>query len=188
MRGELKRLQQELGITFVHVTHSQEEAMALADLVVVMNEGRIEQSGPPRDVYNRPHTVFVARFIGGHNVLTGRVRDVDDRGAVLLGPGEARFEVPGVSAAPEASVSFAVRTDKIAISAPGQGSAANGNLLPTTVASIEYQGAWVLVGLEAPEVEEFTVSLHESSYFEHPVSVGDDVTATWDAIDSHVLT
>ena len=64
-----KRLQRELGITFVHVTHAQDEAMALADLVVVMNEGRIEQQGSPREVFNRPRTEFVARFIGGHNVI-----------------------------------------------------------------------------------------------------------------------
>jgi putative spermidine/putrescine transport system ATP-binding protein len=70
MRAELKRLQRELRITFIHVTHSQEEAMALADLVVVMNEGRIEQQGTPREVFNRPRTEFVARFIGGHNVVT----------------------------------------------------------------------------------------------------------------------
>ncbi len=70
MRAELKRLQRELGIAFIHVTHSQEEAMALADLVVVMNEGRIEQQGSPREVFNRPRTEFVARFIGGHNVVT----------------------------------------------------------------------------------------------------------------------
>ena len=69
MRGELKRLQRELGITFVQVTHAQDEAMALADLVVVMNEGRIEQLGTPREVFNRPRTAFVARFIGGHNVI-----------------------------------------------------------------------------------------------------------------------
>ena len=70
MRAELKRLQRELGIAFIHVTHAQEEAMALADLVVVMNEGRIEQQGSPREVFNRPRTEFVARFIGGHNVVT----------------------------------------------------------------------------------------------------------------------
>jgi putative spermidine/putrescine transport system ATP-binding protein len=70
MRGELRRVQKELGITFIHVTHSQEEAMALADLVVVMNEGRLEQQGSPREVFNRPRTEFVARFIGGHNVVT----------------------------------------------------------------------------------------------------------------------
>ena len=69
MRGELRRLQRQFGITFIHVTHSQEEAMGLADLVVVMNRGRIEQVGAPRDVFNRPRSAFVAQFIGGHNVL-----------------------------------------------------------------------------------------------------------------------
>jgi putative spermidine/putrescine transport system ATP-binding protein len=69
MRTELKRLQKELGISFIHVTHGQDEAMALADLIVVMNDGRIEQQGTPREVFTRPATEFVARFIGGHNVL-----------------------------------------------------------------------------------------------------------------------
>lgn len=69
MRLELKRLQRELGITFLHVTHSQDEALALADQIIVMNEGRIEQAGPPQAVFNKPATEFVARFIGGHNVL-----------------------------------------------------------------------------------------------------------------------
>jgi putative spermidine/putrescine transport system ATP-binding protein len=69
VRAELKRFQRNLGISFIHVTHSQEEAMALADLIVVMNEGRIEQAGSPREVFNAPRTEFVARFIGGHNVI-----------------------------------------------------------------------------------------------------------------------
>ncbi len=69
MRAELKAWQKSLQMTFVHVTHSQEEAMALADLVVVMNQGRIEQSGTPHQVFNAPRTEFVARFMGGHNVI-----------------------------------------------------------------------------------------------------------------------
>ena len=69
MRAELRHWQRELGLTFIHVTHSQEEAMALADTMVVMNHGRIEQMGAPREVYNRPASEFVARFMGGHNVL-----------------------------------------------------------------------------------------------------------------------
>jgi putative spermidine/putrescine transport system ATP-binding protein len=69
VRTELRRLQQELGIIFIHVTHSQDEAMAVADLVVVMNAGKIEQAGSPRDIFNAPRTEFVARFIGGHNVI-----------------------------------------------------------------------------------------------------------------------
>src|SRR5438876_4403845 len=68
MRAELKRLQRELGMTFIHVTHAQDEAIALADPVVVMDRGRIEQQGTPREVFHRPRTAFVASFIGGHNV------------------------------------------------------------------------------------------------------------------------
>ncbi len=69
MRIELRNLQRQLGIVFVHVTHSQDEAMALADLIVIMNNGRIEQAGTPRQLFNQPDTAFVARFIGGHNVI-----------------------------------------------------------------------------------------------------------------------
>ncbi len=70
VRAELKRLQKELEISFVHVTHSQDEAMALADLIVVMNHGRIEQQGSPHEIFTRPATEFVARFIGGHNIIS----------------------------------------------------------------------------------------------------------------------
>ncbi len=69
MRLELKKLQRDLGISFIHVTHSQDEALALADEIIVMNGGIIEQAGAPKDVFNTPLTEFVARFIGGHNVL-----------------------------------------------------------------------------------------------------------------------
>jgi len=69
MRAELKKLQRELGISFIHVTHGQDEAMALADIVVLMNGGRIEQQGSPRDIFNHPRTEFTAKFIGSHNVI-----------------------------------------------------------------------------------------------------------------------
>ena len=69
MRTELKKLQRELGISFIHVTHGQDEAMALADIVVLMNGGRIEQQGSPREIFNHPLTEFTAKFIGGHNVI-----------------------------------------------------------------------------------------------------------------------
>ena len=69
MRAELRKLQQELGISFLHVTHGQDEALALADEIVVMNNAVIEQAGPAREVFNAPKTEFVARFMGGHNVI-----------------------------------------------------------------------------------------------------------------------
>ena len=69
MRSELRKLQKELGISFLHVTHAQEEALALADEIIVMNDAVIEQAGPAREVFNAPKTKFVAQFIGGHNVF-----------------------------------------------------------------------------------------------------------------------
>jgi putative spermidine/putrescine transport system ATP-binding protein len=90
MRAELKRLQRDLGISFIHVTHSQDEAMALADVIVLMNGGKIEQAATPREIFNRPRSEFVAKFIGGHNVLKlegGPVAVRSDR-LSLLKPGE----------------------------------------------------------------------------------------------------
>jgi putative spermidine/putrescine transport system ATP-binding protein len=92
MREELKRLQRELGISFIHVTHSQEEALALADVVVVMDHGIIVQSGPPHEVFNRPATAFVARFMGGHNVIPG------DDGAFAVRADRCRIASPGTNA------------------------------------------------------------------------------------------
>ncbi|WP_159999991.1 ABC transporter ATP-binding protein [Roseomonas sp. 18066] len=96
MREELKRLQRELGITFIHVTHGQEEAMALSDIAVVMDHGRIAQAAPPREIFERPASAFVARFIGGHNVLRfqgGRYAVRTDRS--WLAPGENAPGLPG---------------------------------------------------------------------------------------------
>ena len=70
MRSELKSLQKKLGISFIHVTHSQDEAMALADMIVVMNKGKIEQVGDPYEVFNKPKNEFIANFVGGHNVIS----------------------------------------------------------------------------------------------------------------------
>jgi putative spermidine/putrescine transport system ATP-binding protein len=88
MREELKRLQRELGISFIHVTHSQDEAMALADLMVVMDEGRIRQAGTPRDIFEKPASAFIARFIGGHNVLP------TPRGMVAVRADRCRIGMP----------------------------------------------------------------------------------------------
>jgi iron(III) transport system ATP-binding protein len=83
MRTEIRRIQQTLGITSVYVTHDQVEAMTLSDRIVVMNQGRIEQIGPPQEIYRRPRTAFVADFIGTTNFAKATVRGVDDTAVVL---------------------------------------------------------------------------------------------------------
>ena len=92
MQLELKRIQHEVGITFVHVTHDQEEAMTMADAIAVMHDGRIEQLGDPRELYERPRTAFVAGFLGISNLLAGVVSGA---GTVRLdGVGETRVAAP----------------------------------------------------------------------------------------------
>jgi putative spermidine/putrescine transport system ATP-binding protein len=98
MRAELRRFQRQLSIPFIHVTHGQDEALALADLVVVMNKGRIEQTATPRELFEKPATEFIARFLGGHNVIetpTGPVAVRADRITLRRGNGsganDARF-------------------------------------------------------------------------------------------------
>ncbi|XDZ62481.1 ABC transporter ATP-binding protein [Alphaproteobacteria bacterium LSUCC0396] len=96
MRSELKLLQRQLGITFVHVTHSQEEAMALADVILVMNDGKVEQKGSPIEIFTKPRNAFVARFIGGHNVIEGEGRPISIReDRIKVTPG-GTGEVTGV--------------------------------------------------------------------------------------------
>ena len=94
MRGELRRMQQELGITFVHVTHTQLEAIAVADMVVVMTQGRIEQAGTAQEIYTRPHSAYVARFMGGHNVFSGHVVALANGSARLVSDSGEPYAVP----------------------------------------------------------------------------------------------
>jgi putative spermidine/putrescine transport system ATP-binding protein len=187
MREELKRLQIALGITFVHVTHSQEEAFALADLVVVMNRGSVEQIGSPREIYNRPRTAFIAEFVGGHNVLRGTVDGGDERRCTVVIAGGARLDVPFRKDRAGAEVAFTIRSDRVSLAA-GVGEPAVGvNTLHGTVVAVEYQGPLVSVVLDVGAAGEFAVLMAESGFEKDPVQVGDRVGASWAIDDGHVL-
>ena len=119
MRTELKRLQRELGISFIHVTHSQDEAMALADIVVLMNAGKIEQHASPREIFNHPKTEFTAKFIGGHAVIAvnGETYAVRNDRLILKRPGDV---ASGPSIAGSVSeVEYQGTYVRVAISADG---------------------------------------------------------------------
>ena len=190
MREELRRLQAEAGITFIHVTHSQEEAMALADLIVVMDHGRIEQAGTPRTVYNEPETRFVAQFIGGHNVISGQVSDIQQDRIAVATPGEGCFFIARDSNTVNVGdeIALAVRSDKIKlVNGNGDSLSVADNQLSATIRSIEYRGALVQVSLHTEAAEDFAVTLPESDFFVDPVAIGDQVTATWVTADTHIL-
>lgn len=113
MQIELKRIQTEVGITFVHVTHDQEEAMTMADTVAVMNAGRIEQLGAPADLYEFPATAFVANFLGQSNLLAGEAAGTTGGDVAVTAHG-ARFSVPaGRSRADQGPVHLGVRPEKL---------------------------------------------------------------------------
>ena len=191
MRGELKRLQRDLGITFVHVTHSQEEAMSVADTVVVMDRGRIEQAGAARSIYNTPANSFVARFIGGHNVLEGRLEAASPESFRLRLPGGAvvagrTLEEPGATQSGMESARVAVRSDLIRVRAAGAAPLPD-NAVPCTVRAVEYHGSLVEVDLSVDGAQEFSVTLGEKAFFSAPVDVGSDVVASWSDEAVHIL-
>ena len=120
MRFEIKRIQRETGVTIVHVTHDQAEAMAIADRIAVMRQGRLVQTGPPRELYEHPRTEFVARFIGVTNLLPCRVVESDGRRGVLL-PNGAAVEVGDLDGLSEGTAVLSVRPEDIVLSRDGAG-------------------------------------------------------------------
>jgi len=119
MQIELKRIQTEVGITFIHVTHDQEEAMTMADTVAVMNGGHLEQLGAPLSLYERPSTVFVANFLGQSNLLPAR-RTGADAGRAVVECGGQSLAVPADRAPTgENELLVGVRPEKIQLRAPG---------------------------------------------------------------------
>jgi putative spermidine/putrescine transport system ATP-binding protein len=197
IREELRRFQRQFGITFIHVTHSQDEALALADLVIVMNDGRIEQADAARTVFDRPSTAFVARFIGGHNVLRCTVDAVDGRGARLRGPQGVPIATPVAGLVARSTVHVAIRSDRMridriahrlrAVGAPGDAAYSNG-ILVSRVASVEYQGSIVKLRLEGDDIDELTVTLPDRAFYGEAVAAGDTVAVGWDDADAHVVT
>ena len=192
MRGELRRLQQELGITFIHVTHTQLEAIAVADSVVVMDQGRIAQAGPAPEIYTRPHNAYVARFMGGHNVLSGTVTAVAHGMATLVSASGERYAtlLPTQTVTVDDTVYCSIRRDRIAITkAPPCEAAmpAESNAICSTVQAIEYQGAYVKVTMQRPEHEDFVAHVADSDFFTQHLDIGDRVVARWAAEDVHLL-
>src|SRR5260221_9947359 len=121
MRQELRRMQRDLGITFIHVTHTQLEAIAIADMVVVMEKGKIKQAGAARDVYDQPRDRYVAEFLGGQNVLSGRVERIEGDGAVITAKEMRDVIVPlGVRLTVSAGdrIDLAVRRAEVGLTRP----------------------------------------------------------------------
>jgi putative spermidine/putrescine transport system ATP-binding protein len=181
MRIELQRMQRELGITFVHVTHSQLEAIALADVVVVMERGQIKQAGPAREVYANPKDRYVAEFLGGQNVFAGRVGEVADGNVTFAAPEMKAIAVPlGAARVNKGDmIDVAVRRDDIDLVRPGIELTPDKSSLSSRVLAVEYQGNFVKVILDATVADEFVAYVPERVFFRDPYTIGDIVQAAW---------
>ncbi len=180
MQLELKRIQREVGITFVFVTHDQNEALTMSDRLVVMNAGRIEQLGAPREVYERPRTRFVAGFIGTSNLITGLVRSLDGTTAVLeTGAGDSLVvtDARAAGAAVGQSLDLTVRPEKISIATgpPTAGRCA----LRGRVSEVVYLGTSTQYAVRTTDGTELSVFAQNASDASDIAERGDDVWLSW---------
>ena len=140
MRTEIRRIQRSAGVTSVYVTHDQDEALAMADRLAVIRDGRIEALGNPRDLYLNPPTVWVAGFLGATNLLEGRIRTRDGAAAVVeTALGAIRAALAPADLAPGAAVTVSVRPESVRLLA-AEGAAPTDNVFPATVLARTFQG------------------------------------------------
>jgi ABC-type Fe3+/spermidine/putrescine transport system ATPase subunit len=182
MRVELRSLQRDLGITFIHVTHNQEEALSMSDRIVVMNDGRIQQVGTPTDLSRHPKNVFVARFMGDNNTIRGNVESADG-GVVTIAGEYTRVRVPGKGTAGEPAA-MAIRASAVKVSTTGDVPDVNAARAHLNFA--EYLGDSVKLHLDVAG-QPFLAKVDEARYAELSGAEGSDVIVSWNADDGQLL-
>jgi len=175
MQGVLSRLQRELGITFVYVTHSQSEAFAMADRVVIMSHGEIAQIGAPRDIYRAPANRFVAEFAGRNNILAGTMNEAGTGIETPIGG----FPATGPAGQP---VTLIISADLVHI-AREAGPAS----IPCTLISEELVDSVVTLFLEAEDGTEFKVQLQERALGTLALSAGGTFYLSWNPEAAHII-
>ena len=174
MQIELKRIQQEVGITFIHVTHDQEEAMTMADTIAVMHQGRIERMGAPTEIYEVPLTSFVAGFLGASNLMGGTVNGARD--AIALSSGGTVYANPKHLPEGAREVKVGVRPEKIGLYSPGDESAPR-NRLSGTVTDASFIGVSTHYLVDCPQVGELAVVVQNLG--DRRFAPGEEVIAAW---------
>ncbi len=174
MQIELKRIQMEVGITFIHVTHDQEEAMTMADTIAVMNQGKIEQMGSATDLYEAPRTAFVANFLGQCNLIKGKVQSRAGGKAVVSAKGHT-FEVPLTRVSTDGdSVLVGVRPEKLRLDDKGVNS-----IKECVVTDRSFVGTSTQYLVRTPWDQELVV-FEQNDEGLHDLHVGDKVSVEWD--------
>jgi putative spermidine/putrescine transport system ATP-binding protein len=181
LQMEIRRIHREVGVTFIFVTHDQEEALAMSDRIAVFNNGVIEQVGTGEALYHAPNTLFVAKFLGDSNVITGQV-EVDD-GRTYITDGEQRFLAPA-SATPQESMAVVVRPECVRLVSPETASPTDANVLKGEVADVTFFGSRRRVEVRADN-RSFLV---DTSGSRTAPEIGETVAIAWAAEDASLVT
>ena len=177
MRVELKQLQEETGITFIFVTHDQEEALTMSDRIAVMSDGRLQQIGAPEDIYERPLNHFVADFIGETNFLDATVEGMEGTKAACVLPGGARIVAEALEGCRQGDrVSLSVRPEKVRLAPPGDGPA----VLEGSIERPIYLGTDTHYRVRVDESFAMLVRVQNAHGGAHAVQVGDRVALEFD--------
>src|SRR5256886_4660862 len=186
MQLELKRIQNTLGTTFVYVTHDQEEALAMSDRIAVMNGGRVEQTGSPRDIYEHPSTAFVADFIGSLNALDLRIDELVGENAVMRLGEDERIVVPvGTRHRPGETVRVAVRPERVEIEAAGNPLLDGGSRLEGTIAEVVFLGMYTQFHVDTRAGALVSHRLADESL--EPLEPGSRVALSWEPEQASLL-
>jgi spermidine/putrescine transport system ATP-binding protein len=189
MQLELKALNQQLGTTFVYVTHDQEEALTMSDRIAVMDEGRVAQLGTPAEIYESPRTAFVARFIGEANIFGGTVEGRNGGRWQVANTAARSFLVPDHPAAREGkSLRIAVRPEWMDVWPPGAVPAGE-NALSGTIRDVIYLGETMHVIVSVPGGQDVTVAVRNEGRLIKPLpwKRGDEVVVAWLPEDCQIL-
>jgi spermidine/putrescine transport system ATP-binding protein len=189
MQVELKRIQREVNVTFVYVTHDQGEALTMSDRIAVMNDGIIEHLGTPRAIYERPATKFVANFIGTSNILSGTVSTVDSNFAVIAYGPEDRVVIPvrGAAIRPGQTVEVSVRPEKIELAKALSALAPTVSVLRGRVTEVVYLGTSTNYTVTTAAGVEIVVFDQNASSAEDVAVRGDAVYLYWNPQHSFAI-
>ena len=185
VQSELTVLQRELGISFVYVTHNQSEAFAMADRVVVMNKGVVEQVGRPAEIYNRPETHFVAEFVGANNIFEGRLSEVAGGTVVVdCSHGAVRIAGHGSDLERGAAVELVVQADKLRRRQDGDDGR---NTIRAVLKGREFTGSQVIYYLETAQGVEIKMVLQEPFTEGEGTEINSEMELCWAPEDTVIL-
>jgi len=186
MQIELKRIQTEVGVTFLHVTHDQEEAMWMAETVAVMNAGRVEQMGPPAEIYEFPATRYVATFLGKSNLLAGRITGASGADVTVEVSG-GRFALPAArNRAASKSVYLGVRPEKVRIVGSADTVPDGDNRLAGVITDTCYVGVSTEYLVRADWGQELSV-FSSNATADGPLPPGTKIVLHWHPVHSFLL-